>query len=129
MPCWTVGRRGDAFAIHVKWRGGGSGGSRIPDMSTDGVFFRAIACRFPHSSLVCLLVQLEEGWEAEEMDDGRIYYWNVHSEETSWTAPLKPRRPKLSDVYKPAHALKPLLVTEKNEVSISGDVRTFPTVS
>ena len=35
---------------------------------------------------------LAEGWEAQSLPDGRIYYWNTNTFETQWTAPT-PTRP------------------------------------
>ena len=31
---------------------------------------------------------LPPGWEAVEADDGRVYYWNVDTDEVSWTVPM-----------------------------------------
>ena len=33
---------------------------------------------------------LPEGWEAVESDDGRVYWWNVTTDETTWERPSLP---------------------------------------
>ena len=33
---------------------------------------------------------LPEGWEAVESDDGRVYWWNVTTDETTWERPTLP---------------------------------------
>ena len=33
---------------------------------------------------------LIEGWEEEPLDDGRVYWWNVETDETTWVRPTKP---------------------------------------
>jgi len=42
---------------------------------------------------------LEDGWEAEPLADGRVYWWNVQTEETTWN---KPRRRQLYTLQSPA---------------------------
>ena len=38
--------------------------------------------------------ELADGWQAEMLDDGRIFYWNAKTEETSWVRPSKPKQPE-----------------------------------
>ena len=38
--------------------------------------------------------ELADGWQAEMLDDGRIFYWSAKTEETSWVRPSKPKPPE-----------------------------------
>ena len=33
--------------------------------------------------------QLQEGWSAVTAEDGRVYYWNENTDETSWEKPVR----------------------------------------
>ena len=41
----------------------------------------------------CSVSSLPEHWEAQELGDGRTYYWHVETNETTWDRPRRPAPP------------------------------------
>ena len=79
---WHARREAAAVTIQCAWVLARSRGSAAPYWAWCAPHRGSAAPEPPPCAL--------DGWEEVTADDGRVYYWNVATDETSWTVPPPP---------------------------------------